>query len=155
MQSRQRSMKTNESFRAQNPMSEPEVTIQEPHRGAFRVTARLLRRFIPGEMRGLALGLFFLLVASAMALLQPWPIKVVLDSVVGKITPAAVVHWLLAPFENASWFAGHPGLLLLTILCIAILLIELLVGACHVLSTYVLNSVALRMVFRLRCALFD
>jgi ABC-type multidrug transport system fused ATPase/permease subunit len=110
---------------------------------------------MPGEIRGLSVGLFFLLIASAMTLLQPWPVKIVLDSVVGKIAPNAFVQWLVTPFEKASWFAGHPGLLLLTILCLAILLIELLMGISHVLSTYILNSVALRMVFRLRCALFD
>jgi ATP-binding cassette, subfamily B, bacterial len=136
-------------------MSEPEFPLQEPRSGTFRVTTRLLRRFMPGEMRGLSLGLIFLLGASAMTLLQPWPIKVVLDSVVGKIAPPAIVQSVTAPFQGAGLFAGRPELLLLTILCVAILLIELLMGVCHVLSTYVLNSVALRMVFRLRCALFD
>lgn len=136
-------------------MSESDVPLEQQQGGTFQVTARLLRRFMPGEMRGLTLGLGFLLVASAMTLLQPWPIKVVLDSVVGKITPPAIVQWLTTPFEKGSWFGVQPGLLLLTVLCVALLLIELLMGACHVLSTYVLNSVALRMVFRLRCALFD
>jgi ATP-binding cassette subfamily B protein len=136
-------------------MTEPEVPTEEPRGGTFRVTARLLHRFLPGEMRGLIFGLIFLLVASGMTLLQPWPIKIVLDSVVGQITPPAIVQWLTSPFEKSSWFAGHPGLLLLTVLCVAILLIELLMGVCHILSTYVLNSVALRMVFKLRCALFD
>jgi ATP-binding cassette subfamily B protein len=136
-------------------MTEPEVISKEPRSGTFRVTTRLLRRFMPGEIRGLTLGLIFLLGASAMTLLQPWPIKVVLDSVVGKIAPPAIVQLVTASFQGAGLFAGHPGLLLLTILCVAILLIELLMGVCHVFSTYVLNSVALRMVFRLRCALFD
>jgi len=136
-------------------MTEPEVISQERRSGTFRVTVRLLRRFMPGEIRGLTLGLIFLLGAAVMTLLQPWPIKVVLDSVVSKIAPPSFVHWLVAPLEGTSLFAGHPGLLLLTILCVAILLIELLLGVCHVLSTYVLNSIALRMVFRLRCALFD
>jgi ATP-binding cassette subfamily B protein/subfamily B ATP-binding cassette protein MsbA len=135
-------------------MCEPEVT-QATRRGTFRVTARLLRRFMPGEMRGLSVGLIFLLGASAMTLLQPWPIKIVLDSVIGKNSAPTVVQWLVSPFQNSSWFAEHPGILLLTVLCVAILVIELLLGACHVVSTYVLNSVALRMVFRLRCALFD
>jgi len=136
-------------------MTEPEVISEVPPSGAFRVTTRLLRRFVSGELRGLTLGLIFLLGASVMTLLQPWPIKVVLDSVVSKIAPPSLVQWLLALLEGAGLFAGHPGLLLLTILCVAILLIEILMGVCHVLSTYVLNSVALRMVFRLRCALFD
>jgi ABC-type multidrug transport system fused ATPase/permease subunit len=132
-----------------------EVHSEDPRSGTFRVTTRLLRRFMPGEIRGLSLGLIFLLGASAMTLLQPWPIKIVLDSVVAKIAPPAIVQSVTAPFAGAGLFAGHPGLLLLTFLCVAILLIELFLGVCHVVSTYVLNSVALRMVFRLRCALFD
>lgn len=136
-------------------MSEPEIGLGESRGGTFRVTTRLLRRFLPGEIPGLTLGLVFLLAASAMTLLQPWPIKVVLDSVVGKMIPPGAVQWLVAPFQSLNWSTEHPGLLLLTILCIAILLIELLMGVCHVISTYVLNSLALRMVFRLRCALFD
>lgn len=136
-------------------MSEPEVSFEETRSGTVRVTARLLRRFMPGEVRGLTLGLIFLLGASLMTLLQPWPIKVVLDSVVGKIAPPAFVQWLATPFQKFSGLGGSPGFLMLTILCLAILLIELLMGVFHVLSTYVLNAVALRMVFRLRCALFD
>jgi len=123
--------------------------------GTFRVAGRLLRRFLPGETRSLVVGIVFLLVASAMALLQPWPLKIVLDSVVGNVPVPALLHRMSTSLEPGSWFAGHPGLLLLTILCLAILLIELLMGVCHVLSTYVLTSVALRMVFNLRCALFD
>jgi hypothetical protein len=101
-------------------MTEPEIPTEEPRGGTVRVTVRLLRRFLPGEMRGLVLGLIFLLGASGMTLLQPWPIKIVLDSVVGKLAPPAIVQWLTAPFENSSWFVGHPGLLMLTMLCAAI-----------------------------------
>jgi ATP-binding cassette subfamily B protein len=114
----------------------------------------MVRRCMPGEVRGLALGLFLLLVASGATLLQPWPVKIVIDSVIGKVTPPAIVQWLVAPFQNSA-AAGHPGTALLTILCFGVLLIELLMGACHVFSSYVLNSVALRMVFKLRCTLFD
>src|ERR1051325_4653902 len=144
-----------ETFRAQIQMSEAEVPVEEPRRGTLRVTARLLRRFMPGEIRELSIGLVFLLGATLMTLLQPWPIKIVLDSVVGKSPTPAAVRWLVAPFEHSSWFSQHPGFALLTMLCVTILAIELFLGICHVLSAYVLNSVALRMVFRLRCALFD
>jgi len=113
----------------------------------------MVRRCLPGEVRGLALGLFLLLVASGATLLQPWPVKIVIDSVIGKVAPPAVLQWLVASVQGS--FVGHPGLALLTILCMGVLLIELLMGACHVFSSYVLNSVALRMVFKLRCALFD
>jgi ATP-binding cassette subfamily B protein/subfamily B ATP-binding cassette protein MsbA len=136
-------------------MNELESQIDDSRGGTFPVTVRMLRRFLPGEVRGLVLGLVFLLAASAAALLQPWPLKIVLDSVIGKVPAPAPVQWLVSPFTATALFSDHPGLLLLTILCAALLLIELLMGVCNVVSAYVLNSVALRMVFRLRCALFD
>jgi ATP-binding cassette, subfamily B, bacterial len=123
--------------------------------GTFQVTLRLLRQFLPGEMRGLAAGLLLLLVALGAALLLPWPLKIVLDSVVGNVPPPAPVEWLVAPLAHGALFSGNPALLLLTALCGALLLIELLMGICNVFSAYVLNAVALRMVFRLRTALFD
>jgi ABC-type multidrug transport system fused ATPase/permease subunit len=132
-----------------------ELTARIPRVGTFRVAGRLLRRFLPGETRSLVVGIVFMLGAAAMALLQPWPLKVVLDSVVGRVPVPALLQRMSVSLGTSSAFAGHPGLALLTILCLAILLIELLMGVCHVLSTYVLTAVALRMVFNLRCALFD
>jgi ATP-binding cassette subfamily B protein len=110
---------------------------------------------LPGEFRRLGAGVFFLLMASGMALLQPWPLKIVLDSVVGGAAPPAVVRWSGGLLEKVPAGAEPRPLMLLTLLCGAILVIELVLGVCNVLSTYILNSVALRMVFRLRCALFD
>ncbi|HAO80335.1 MAG TPA: ABC transporter ATP-binding protein [Verrucomicrobia subdivision 3 bacterium] len=135
-------------------MNEPEIPDEVPRGKTFQITARMVRRCMPGEVRGLVLGLLLLLVASGATLLQPWPVKIVIDSVIGKITPPALVQWFTALFQNSD-SAGHSGIALLTLLCVGLLLIELIMGACHVFSSYVLNSVALRMVFKLRCALFD
>jgi ATP-binding cassette subfamily B protein len=135
-------------------MADIDLQIEE-RSGALGATARLLRRLLPGEIRGLLLGLAFLLCASVLTLLQPWPLKIVLDSIVGGNTPPAVVQSLVSTFQSISFFRVHPALSLLGVLCVAILLIELLMAACHVVSTYILTSVALRMVFKLRCVLFD
>ncbi|MBI3874555.1 MAG: ABC transporter ATP-binding protein, partial [Verrucomicrobia bacterium] len=56
---------------------------------------------------------------------------------------------------HAGLFAEHPVLVLLFILCVALLLIELALGVFNVVSAYLLTAVALRMVFKLRCTLFD
>ena len=121
--------------------------------GTWDVTVRILRRFLPGEVRGLLLGLVLILAASALALLQPWPLKIAIDSVVGQVPPPAAVSWLYAPFANLMSADNRLGLL--TVVCAALLVIELLLGVGKVLSAYVLNAVALRLVFRVRCALFD
>ncbi len=123
--------------------------------GTFRVTARLLRRFLPGETRGVVLGLLLVFGASGAALLQPWPLRLVLDCVIGSSpTPAPIVA-VLHFFGGESFATAHPQGSLLALLCLALLLIELALGGLNVLSAYLLHSVALRMVFKLRCALFD
>jgi len=100
-------------------------------------------------------GLALVIAASGAALLQPWPLKLVVDGVLGdrpipsvlaEATDAVVIH---------SPVAIDPKLALLIILCVAVLAIQGIVGALNVLSTYVLVAVGLRMVFRLRCRLFD
>lgn len=136
-------------------MNEPEILAEDSRGSTMPVTLRLLRRFLPGETRGLIGGLLLLLIASGVTLLQPWPLKLVLDSVVGRVSLPTAVHRLVAPFAGFSAYAANPKLFLLTFFCVALLLVELVMGAGNVWSAYVLNSVALRMVFRLRCTLFD
>src|SRR5215472_15250533 len=129
-------------------MNAPEI---EPAQGGtFGVTARLLRRFLPGEARGVWAGLFLLLAATCIGLLQPWPLKLVLDSVIGSTPPPKIITSIL----QAVWGTGSR-LPLLVLLCVGLLMIELVMGALNILSAYVLHSVALRLVFKLRCALFD
>jgi len=132
-------------------MNETGPESSERQQGTVRVTAHLLRRFLPGELRGLFIGLALLLTASGLTLLQPWPLKLVIDSVVGQVPLPDAIHWL----ANNSFFASSPKLFLLTVFCLGLLLVELSMGVCNVLSAYILNAVALRMVFRLRCTLFD
>ncbi len=119
------------------------------------VTVRLLRRFLPGDTGRVVLGLGLVLAGSGAALLQPWPLKLVLDCVVGTTaTPAWLASLLSLP--GLSQLAGsHPKSALLLVLCLGLLLVELAMGALNVLSAYLLNSVALRLVFKLRCTLFD
>jgi ATP-binding cassette subfamily B protein len=115
----------------------------EPTGGTWRITTRLLARYLPGEMRPVLLGFVLVLGASGAALLQPWPLKLVLDHVVGN-QPAT--GWLTQHYSKTG---------LLALLCLALLVIELVMGLFNVLSAYLLNAVALRMVFKLRCNLFD
>lgn len=128
-------------------------SLRQPTGGTIRVTSLLLRRYLPGETRGVLLGLLLVLGASGAALLQPWPLKLVLDCVLqDRPVPAWLgnaLHWVApAGFANSK-----TGLLLA--LCLGLLVIELLMGALNISSAYLLHSVALRMVFKLRCALFD
>ncbi|HEY5913334.1 MAG TPA: ABC transporter ATP-binding protein [Verrucomicrobiae bacterium] len=125
-----------------------------PRQGTIGVTVSLLRLFLPGESSGFALGFVCLLGASIAALLQPWPLKLVLDTVLGSDQPPGLVATATSMLQKLGWGA-EPKVLLLVTLCLGLLLIELLLGALNIVSAYLLNSVALRLVFKLRCALFD
>ena len=123
--------------------------------GTLRLSERLLRLCAPGEGPRILLGLLLMMTTAGANLLQPWPLKLVLDSVVGDHALPNVlvpVFHAMTPFFP---FSEHPKSALLFFLCLGVLAIQLLLGILTILSTQVLVSVGLRMVFKLRCALFD
>ena len=136
-------------------MNESVETVEE-HKtpGTLRLMGRLLRMCAPGQIPLIGLGLLVSLGSAGAALLQPWPLKLVVDNVVSN-------HPLPAPLTGlVSIITDHTALTsskiaLLILLCLAVLVIQALVGLFEVLSTYMLVSVGLRMVFKLRCSLFD
>ena len=127
----------------------------KPAMGTMHLAGRLLKRCAPGEGSRMVVGLLLMLATSAATLLQPWPLKLVLDTVVGDhplgagLARAFDAMSAFLPFESSSQIS------LLFILCLGVLAIQLLLGSLNVLSTQVLVSIGLRMVFKLRCALFN
>jgi ATP-binding cassette subfamily B protein len=119
-------------------------------RSTFGVAVRMLLYGGRGEGPAMALGLVLLLIATCLSLLQPWPMKLVIDSVIGNVPPPAFLSKSAAMFTQ-----GSPRLALLVILCAGQLLLAVLVGLLTVASTYILVAIGLRMVFKLRCALFE
>lgn len=131
------------------PMPERE---QQSAGGTLQVTVRLLRKFMPDETAAVLLGFVLVIAASGMALLQPWPLKLVLDCVIGR---DQLPGFLSAVLQSLGLPTLDSKVNLLLLLCLGLLLIELFLGVFNVWSAYLLNSVALRLVFKLRCALFD
>jgi ATP-binding cassette subfamily B protein len=123
--------------------------------GTLQMARRILRMCSAGEKPAIALGLLILLGASGAALLQPWPLKIVLDSVLGTIAPPPALAGFIHVVSGHTLLAANPKIALLIILCLALLVLQVLVGGLNVLSTYILVAVGLRMVFKLRSALFD
>jgi ATP-binding cassette subfamily B protein len=123
--------------------------------GSIRIAARLLREHASGQWRHVVVGLVPLLAGSAIALLQPWPLKLVLDSVLGSHAPPAFLTSFCAALGRGVDLTGHPRLCLLLLLCGAVVVLQVLSGVCDVLSNYFLGQAGLHMVFRLRCAVFD
>jgi ATP-binding cassette subfamily B protein/subfamily B ATP-binding cassette protein MsbA len=107
-----------------------------------RAGLRLLGIALRGEGVPVAAGLALLVGSSAAALLQPWPLKLVIDCVLGSEPPPALL---------AS--ASRPALL--GVLVAVVIGLQIVVGALAMLGTNFVIRAALRMVFRLRCALFE
>jgi ATP-binding cassette subfamily B protein/subfamily B ATP-binding cassette protein MsbA len=107
-----------------------------------RAGRRLLAIALRGEGARVAAGLALLVGSTAAALAQPWPLKLVIDSVLGSEAPPAIL---------AS--ASRPTLL--AVLVGTMIGLQVVVGALAMLGTNIVIRTALRMVFRLRCAVFE
>ncbi|HEY8599561.1 MAG TPA: ABC transporter ATP-binding protein [Thermomicrobiales bacterium] len=116
---------------------------------------RLLRETVPGEALPIISGLVLLLGLTGVSLLQPWPLKLVLDGVLGGHQLPSWLTALASVVDRSGYFATHPRYGQLLVLCLGLLVVQLLVGIFNVSSSYVLVSIGLRMVFKLRCSLFD
>jgi ATP-binding cassette subfamily B protein len=107
-----------------------------------RAGLRLLGIALQGDGVRVAAGLALLVGSTVAALLQPWPLKLVIDSVLGGEPPPA-------PLDMPSRTA------LLGVLVGAMVGLQILVSALAMLGTNLVIRAALRMVFRLRCMLFE
>ncbi len=128
---------------------------ESPRRaGALLTAVRLLKMCMPGERTGTLTGMGLMLCGSLVGLLQPWPMKFIIDSVTAKTAPPEFLsraqHFIGAIIPIGT---GKSGLI--TVLCIALVLISLLAAGISVLSTWMLISAGLRMVFKLRCRVFE
>src|SRR3954466_4819791 len=95
--------------------------------GACVFAAKLLRRCGTGEGTRAAAGLGLLIAGSAVTLLEPWPLKLVIDSVLGAQQAPPILDWLAGSL--ASQIGVDHRLALLAILCLGSVAIQLLVGA--------------------------
>jgi len=114
----------------------------------WTLSARLLREYGAGERWQVAGGLAVLAASCALHLVQPWPMKLILDLLTGARQPPPSLA------SVASSLGGGTALIV-GMLCLAILVVHLIGGVLNVTSTYLLVAAGLRMVNRLRCAVFD
>ena len=108
----------------------------------MRAGLRLLGIALRGEGTRVGAGLALLVGSTVATLLQPWPLKLVIDSVLGGEPPPAAL-------------AMSSKTALLGLLVTAMVALQVLVGALAMLGTNLVIRAALRMVFRLRCAVFE
>jgi len=114
----------------------------------LKLSARLLRQYGAGERWRVIGCLAVLSGTSGIQLLQPWPMKIIVDLLAGARQPPQALASLAAAL-------GGGTSLVVGVLCLAILGFQVVGGMLSVTSTYLLVSAGLRMVNRLRCAVFD
>jgi ATP-binding cassette subfamily B protein len=134
----------------QQQQTKPNTPLEQLPEGVSTLTlsARLLREYGAGERWRMAGGLVLLAATSGVYLLQPWPIKLIVDMLTGVRPPPPALA------SAASALGAGTGFVV-GVLCLAILVTHLVAGVLNVLSTYLLVGAGLRMVNRLRCAVFD
>ena len=99
-----------------------------------RAGLRLLGLALHGEGTRVAVGLGLLVGSTVAALLQPWPLKLVIDTVLGDQPPPAA---LAMPSKMAQ----------LGVLVAAMIGLQAIVGVLSMLGTNIVIRAALRMVF--------
>jgi ABC-type multidrug transport system fused ATPase/permease subunit len=132
-----------------------DVPVRTESPGTLRIAMRMLRPAFAQDWKMTGIGMALLLGVSGMTLLEPWPLKIVIDSVIGNQAPPPFLARMTELVVSDAPFIDDPKHALLFVLCISFLIINLVIGVLTVSSTYVLIAVGLRLVFRLRCALFD
>jgi ATP-binding cassette subfamily B protein/subfamily B ATP-binding cassette protein MsbA len=121
--------------------------------GTVGLALRLLGPGLEGLRLRVAAGALLVGLSSLLLVLEPWPLKLIVDSVLGtRPLPAGLAGIIPRAGDDPG---AHSRLALLGWLCAGIVALRLLASFSTMMQTNVLVSVGLRMVFRLRCRLFD
>ncbi len=109
----------------------------------------LLRELIRPRRRTLAVILAAMLVQMAMSLAAPWPLKIVIDNVVGHHRPPQWINWLLAVLGGASKAHIAEAATIVTVL------IAVVTGAAFYAASYVTERLGQCVGKDLRVRLFN
>ena len=121
--------------------------------GTFGVVGRLLAQGLQEQAPRTVAGIALVALSSALLVLEPWPLKVIVDSVLGsQPLPLPLAEILPSVGDGAD---VRARLLLLAWLASGMVVLRLCAGLVTMIHTNLLVSVGLRAVFRLRCRLFD
>src|SRR4051812_19101628 len=107
-----------------------------------------LGELLKAHKKSLALGLLAVAGEGAANLLEPWPLKIVLDSVLRtKESHAGVMNWI-------QHFVGTDKLAILKFACMAVLAIAVLDAICTYSEKYLTTSVAQWISYDLRRTIY-
>ncbi|HEY9226578.1 MAG TPA: ABC transporter ATP-binding protein [Gemmatimonadaceae bacterium] len=112
----------------------------------MRYLPRALRYLRP-HWRAAVVSLVATVIVSLLALLEPWPLKVLFDSVLGSVAPSGLLGRVIQPFE-------HDKVTLLLVVVAAGFALTLVSNALKVLNSYFETRVSQSMTLDFRSDLF-
>ena len=112
-----------------------------PSPSRWNVYARTMRYYAP-HSGAIALATVFVLLAIGANLLKPWPLKKIVDDVLG------------AAVQQASRDSNYHNLQMLLLLCAALVAIHLFCGIFNLVNNYLQVKIGLQALMRVRCDLF-
>lgn len=124
-------------------------------RSTLHTVRRAIKTYGRKEWLRLFLSVLLLLGASGATVLQPWPLKIVVDVVLGGGEPPGWLQPVLDQLALLSYSIGGVKSATLLLMCLSILVVQALIGGFRVLGDYVLASAGQRMICRVRCDIFD
>jgi ATP-binding cassette subfamily B protein len=125
------------------------VSIMNAGESRRRLGPLRLGELLKAHKRSLALGLLAVAGEGAANLLEPWPLKIVLDSVLrSKESHASIMNWI-------QRFVGTDKLGMLKFACVAVLAIAALDAICTYSEKYLTTSVAQWISYDLRRTIYS
>jgi ATP-binding cassette subfamily B protein len=118
-----------------------------PHASVLGLCLRILAYFRV-HWQLLIVGLLLTGLGIGTELLKPWPLKVIIDTILSEATPTGGLDRAILTLF------GHDKAVLLPVLCAGILVIYLSAGTLDLVSKYLLVKVSLRVLTQVRCDLF-
>lgn len=133
--------------RVRAAMASAPAVLEPSSRGAVRSSMSLYLRVLPyvrAEWRLLTATVAVMVVVTLLTLAQPWPLQVIVDSVLGDRPAPVWIRWVGAGDRRLLWWAAA-----------AMFLIVSLTQAAALVQEYFSQVLGQRMVLSLRCVLYE
>src|SRR6202045_1094343 len=115
----------------------------------YRRVIRYYRPFLPQTLVGLLLSIL----GIGLSLLKPWPFKIIVDDFLEPKQSPHIGHFAL--FSGSHRLAIPRGLSGISVLCLALVLIQFLWGVCNWITNYLLVKIGLQALLKLRTDLYS
>src|SRR4051812_19255233 len=112
----------------------------------YRRVLRYYRPFLPQTVFATLLSL----IGIGLNLLKPWPFKFIVDNVIPNFRAGTHIR---VPVSEPGWYHDPQGLVL--VLCLSLVVIQFLWGACNWATNYVFVKIGLHALLKVRTEIYS